>query len=45
MTDLAAIIERELDRLAARLESPAAFEALFWCLWKARTLPARNGHE
>lgn len=32
--DLAAIIETELDRLAAHLESPEAFEALFWCLYQ-----------
>lgn len=29
------VIEAELDRLAARHESPAVFEALFRCLWLA----------
>jgi hypothetical protein len=33
---LEAIIEAELDRLARAHESPAAFEALFHCLWLSR---------
>lgn len=41
---LAAVIERELDRLAAAHESPEAFEALFYCLWSAGE-PGHRQHD